>query len=216
MRILAVGAHLDDIEISCGGLLADAAMNGHEVKMIVLSDSAYTIYDGRVGRTREEALREGRQAADILGAELEVLDFPTKDVPFGSQSIEALDARIAAFKPHIVLTHWPYDTHPSHRNTALATLAACRYHNNVLMYEPMMPSGRSYHGFRGQLYYAVSPEGVKKKIEALKAHRSQYKKYGEKVWVDAVIARGTHRGFEIGAENAECFEVVRWQLRLRW
>jgi LmbE family N-acetylglucosaminyl deacetylase len=213
-RIFTVGAHLDDIEISCGGLIADATDKGVAIKMLVLSDSSYNRYDGQVARTKEEAYQEGSEAARILGAELEILDFPSKDIPFNSASIEAIDMRIAAFKPDLVLTHWTYDTHPSHLNTALATLAASRYHNNVLMYEPVMPSGRSYQGFRGQLYYRISELGVQKKREALMAHQSQYKKYGKEFWIDAVIARNIHRGYEIGAGHAECFEVVRLELNL--
>jgi len=66
LRILAIGAHLDDIELGCGGTLARAARAGHCVHMICLSDSAYSNYDGAVLRTRDEALREGRDAARAL------------------------------------------------------------------------------------------------------------------------------------------------------
>lgn len=213
-KIFTLGAHLDDIEISCGGLIGDATDKGIAVKMLVLSDSSFNRYDGQVGRTKEEAYKEGSEAARILGAELEILEFPTKDIPFDSTCIEAIDMRINEYKPDIVITHWIYDTHPSHRNTALSTIAASRYHNNILMYEPLMPSGRSYQGFRGQLYYKISENGIIKKREALMAHESQYKKYGKEFWIDAVIARNIHRGYEIGAGHAECFEVVRLELNL--
>ena len=39
MKIIAIGAHLDDIELACGGTIAKAVKKGHEVKMIVLSQS---------------------------------------------------------------------------------------------------------------------------------------------------------------------------------
>ena len=80
------------------------------------------------------------------------------------------------------------------------------------MFEPFTPSGRSYEAFRGQAYLRISPEGRIKKQESLKAHKSQHIKYGEKAWIDAVDARGVLRGYEIGAEFAECFEVLRWDL----
>ena len=66
MNIIAVGAHLDDIELACGGTLARAVKAGHRVKMVVLSASAYTYHDGRVLRDQETALTEGREA--IAGA----------------------------------------------------------------------------------------------------------------------------------------------------
>lgn len=48
MKILAVGAHLDDIEIACGGTLAKAIENGHEVKVLIMSKSGYTNINGEV------------------------------------------------------------------------------------------------------------------------------------------------------------------------
>ena len=56
MKVLAVGAHLDDIELACGGTLAKAIDKGHQVKMIVMSESGYTNYDGRIMRTAHDAI----------------------------------------------------------------------------------------------------------------------------------------------------------------
>jgi LmbE family N-acetylglucosaminyl deacetylase len=210
-KFLAVGAHIDDIEISCGGLLADATENSAEVMMLVLSDSSYDYYDGRKGRSKEEAYQEGQNAANILRSQFLVLDFPTKDIPYNSSCIEAIESVVNKIKPDIIITHWVYDSHPSHRNTALSTIAACRYYNNILMFEPMMPSGRTYQGFRGQLYQPLSEKAINLKTESLKAHVSQFLRYGEHFWIDAIISRNVHRGFEIGAQYAECFEVVRMQ-----
>ena len=66
-RILAIGAHLDDIELACGGTLAKAIKDGHAVKMVVLSRSGYTNYNGQVMRTDDAAMQEGRNAARVLG-----------------------------------------------------------------------------------------------------------------------------------------------------
>jgi len=214
MRIMTIGAHLDDIEIGCGGLIADAVAKGHIVKMLVMSRSGYTNFDGKVWRTDEEALKEGKVAAAILGVvDLEVLNFPIKNIPYNSTSVETLDKKITAFEPNLIITQWVYDTHQDHRNTALASISAARYYENILMYEPIWPSGRSYQGFRGQLYYVVSKDGVDKKVSALKTHESQYEKYGN-IWLDAVQGRGAFRGLEVKNGYAECFEVIRWRLGL--
>ena len=39
MKILAIGAHLDDIELACGGTIAKAIKAGNQVKVIVMSKS---------------------------------------------------------------------------------------------------------------------------------------------------------------------------------
>lgn len=69
MKILAIGAHLDDIELACGGTLAKAISNKHQVKMLVMSESGYTNYDGKVMRTPQDAVQEGRKVAAVLGVE---------------------------------------------------------------------------------------------------------------------------------------------------
>ena len=91
MKILAIGAHLDDIEIACGGTLAKAAEAGHNVKVLIMSKSGYTNKEGNVQRSDDVAGREGLNALHTLGIEdIEILDFPTKDIPFSSDVVNAV------------------------------------------------------------------------------------------------------------------------------
>lgn len=210
-RILAIGAHLDDIELACGGTIAQALSKGHAVKMVVMSDSSFTGADGCMERAQDVAINEGKLAAEKLGVnDLEILDFPTKDVPYDSKTVSALDRIIAEFDPTLVLTHWPFDTHQAHRNTALSAISASRRLNSILNYEPFPPSGRSYVGFRPQVYIDIT-DFIDIKIMSMKAHKSQYDKYGED-WVEAIYGRARMRGYECGKKYAEVFEVVRIEL----
>ncbi|MBF0344356.1 MAG: PIG-L family deacetylase [Nitrospirae bacterium] len=212
MKILALGAHIDDIELACGGTLSLAIERGNDVSMVVLSQSAYTSYDGRVIRTNDVAIEEGKNAAAILGiTNLEIWDFPTKDIPYHSEVVERINQKVNDFKPDIIFTHWPFDTHKSHQNTALSSIAAARYYNTILMYDPIAPAGRSYVGFRPQVYVDISSH-IDKKLNALKAHKSEYGKYGEK-WIEGIKARAHYRGYEIGTTYAEAFEVLRFELK---
>ena len=94
MKILAVGAHLDDIEIAAGGTLAKAIDYGHEVKALIMSRSGYTNREGSVQRTDEDAVKEGICALHILGIQnIEILEFPTKDIPFESDALRAFVPR---------------------------------------------------------------------------------------------------------------------------
>ncbi len=213
MRILAIGAHLDDIEIACGGTLAKAVDKGWQVKMVAVSHSGYLKLGGQEQRSPEAALAEGREAARILGVEgLEVLGFPTTRVPYDADVVQAIERVVIQFQPDMTLTHWTHDTHQDHRNVALATLAAVRYFNSLLMYEPMMPSSRSDVAFRPQVYVDIS-DHLDKKLASLKAHKGEYEKYGE-AWLKAIEARTKFRGYEMGCPSGEAFEVVR--LEWRW
>ncbi len=213
MNILAIGAHLDDIELACGGTLAKAVKNGHRVKMLVMTDSSYKNFDGRILRTREEALVEGTKAANILGIkDLRILDLPIKYIPYNGDSVEKINEVIDDFKPDYIFTHWIHDTHQDHMNTALATISASRYKTNIFMHEPFPPSGRSYMAFRPQAYFDIT-ETIEDKIMSLKEHKSQHDKYGDD-WTDAVRGRARVRGFESGYKYAEVFEIVRTDFKL--
>ncbi len=207
-RSLFVGAHLDDIELAAGGTAARLTGLGAEVKFLVMSSSEYTNYDGSHFRHADDAISEGVEAARTLGVtDLEILRFPAKDVENHSTVVESINRTIDDMQPTTIFTHWPFDTHRSHANTALATIAAGRYFNTILMYEPITPSGRSYVGFRPQLYVDVS-DSIERKLDALRCHRSEYAKYGEQ-WIEGVEARSRYRGYEMKAKYGECFEVSR-------
>ena len=212
MKILAVGAHLDDIEIACGGTLAKAVENGHEVKALILSKSGYTNFDGIIMREDNVAVEEGLHALHILGLkQIEILDFPTKDIPFHSVVVEAIDKVVNKFGPNIIFTHHPFDTHQAHVGVSNATMAASRRKNTVFFYEPITPSGRSYVAFRPQLYVEIE-NTINKKIDALREHKTEYNKFGKEDWIQGVHARCSFRGYEIGKKYAEAFEVLRIEM----
>lgn len=208
MKILAIGAHLDDIELSCGGFLAKASFLGHEVNMVVLSDSSYKNYNGKILRTQKQALLEGKNAAKKLKVKkLKILNLQTKKITFDYKTVELIEKEIDSFKPELILGHWPYDTHQDHVNTGLSTLAAARYFRNILIFEPLQPSSQTIEVFKPQLYVDVT-KFIDQKIAAIKRHQSQYQKYGPR-WIDDIYARARFRGTDVGYNYAESFQVVR-------
>lgn len=211
MKIMAIGAHLDDIELACGGTLAKAVEAGHSVKAVIMSKSGYVNYDGNVMRQDSIAVREGEEALHTLGIEdIEILDFPTKDIPYESSVIEAIDSRMSAFNPDVVFAHHPFDTHQAHVGVSKSTISAARRKNTVFFFEPIAPSGRSYVPFQAQMYVDITST-FEKKIEALKKHTTEYRKFGED-WIDGVESRCGFRGYEMGKKYGEAFEVLRVEL----
>ena len=204
-KILAIGAHLDDIEIACGGMLSKAIKNDHKVKMLVMTNS-HNI-DNAI------RLQETYNSQKILKVkDLQLLNFKDTYIPYNGDSVNEINEVINSFHPDLVLTHWVFDTHQDHRNTSLATVSACRCHNNILMYEPIHPSGKSYVAFRPQIYSDIS-NNINIKIKALKKYKSQYQKYG-KNWIEAIKGRAKLRGFESNCDYAEVFEVVRMEMKI--
>lgn len=213
MKILAIGAHADDIEISCAGTLIKAQEKGHEVRVILMTKSDYKNYDGKVCRTKKQAISEAKESFRLMGIKKYIVfPFQTKAVPFDVRSVEMIDKEIDKYKPDVIITHWPHDSHQDHINTSKAVIAAARYSNSILFYEPVMPSGRSYHDF-GREFYVDITENFLKKQETIKAHKSQHKKYGN-AWLEAISAKDRERGFEIGTQYAEAFQVMRWEWKI--
>lgn len=206
-NVLAVGAHADDVEIGCGGTVALHLEKGDNVHMLNMTESSCKSYDGRVVRSKEEADSEERNAAKILGVNLINLRIENKKVPYSPETIDAINEIIDRFNIDIIYTHWIHDTHQDHRRTTQSVLSAGRYVQNILMYEPEYPAGRSYIGFRNQYYVDVTST-FEIKMNALKQHKSQVKKYGD-LFLNAVEARAISRGYDISSKYAECFEVVR-------
>lgn len=212
MKILAIGAHLDDIEIACGGTLAKAIDHGHQVKALVMSKSGYTNTDGSVQRRDETAVEEGKRALAVLGVkDIKILGFATKDIPFASEVINEIDIVLEEYDPDVIFTHHPFDTHQAHVGVSNASIAAARRKNTVFFYEPITPSGRSYVAFRPQLY--VDVEGyIDQKINSLREHKTEYEKFGKEDWITGVKCRSGFRGYEIGKKYAEAFEILRLEM----
>lgn len=212
MKVLAVGAHLDDIEIACGGTLAKAVEAGHDVKVLIMSKSGYTDKEGKIQRSDEIAVEEGMNALHVLGIQdIEILDFTTKDISFQSDVVNAIDVIMSFYNPDIIFTHHPFDTHQAHVGVSNATIAAARRKNTVFFYEPITPSGRSYVAFKSQLYVDIE-NTLEKKIASLREHKSEYNKFGEEDWIEGVRCRCGFRGYEIGKKFAEAFEVLRIEM----
>ena len=61
MKILAIGAHPDDIEFGCGGTLIKYGLKGHDIYLLVMTE-------GGMGGNQVERRKEQEEAAQLLGA----------------------------------------------------------------------------------------------------------------------------------------------------
>jgi LmbE family N-acetylglucosaminyl deacetylase len=117
-RILAVGAHPDDIEIRCGGTLARYAEMGHHVMMAYATNGNkghLTIPSAELAQIRE---KESRAAAAVIGAEVFWLNFPDAELFYDKETRLAFVDMIRQARPDIILTHWREAYHPDHMATS--------------------------------------------------------------------------------------------------
>ena len=201
MKIMAIGAHSDDVEIGCGGTIARAIREGHEATIIVVTEPA--------GGDRPDWHRETLDAATVLGADIRTLRYEQDSYILNRELITDLSRLVRDIQPDIVFAMWRHDTHQDHRITCKATLAASRDVKMVLTMEGVAPARLIEQMFTPRAYIRLTEKDIAIKIKAIEAHRSQADKYGAQ-WAEGMKARAMVRGAETNAQYAEAFDVV-WQ-----
>jgi LmbE family N-acetylglucosaminyl deacetylase len=185
-RVLAVGAHPDDIEFGCGGTLAKWARGGAHVELLVLTDGSKGTWDldqdlGALVATRRD---EQRAAAHTLGAaHVHFLDAVDGELEADVERRREVSAVIRASRPDTVLGHDPwkqYRLHPDHRHAGQLVIdgivAARDPHYFPDAGIPHRPSRLLL--FEAQVVdhvEALSARDVAAKVEALLCHRSQWR-----------------------------------------
>jgi N-acetylglucosamine malate deacetylase 1 len=123
MNVLAVGAHPDDLEISCGGTILRLVQSGAKVVMAVMTDGRAN----PLGNPDEIAARrrnETQHSVNIAGAELAWLGFPDGRLVDDIPARLALIALMMRVQPDLIITHAPDDYHSDHNTTSKLVCAS--------------------------------------------------------------------------------------------
>jgi len=210
LRILAVGAHPDDIEFGCGGILLVEAERGTQISMCVCSRGE----SGSSG-TPDEREAEATKAAESLGARLEFLDLG------GDSHIEvsvanrlALARCIRATQPHVLLSPVTTpDQHPDHaavghlsrdaarlaRYGGIAELGEVASHAVIHSFGYAVTPGAEPPGKRGAIRVDITAQFARW-IELMECHRTQLR---TRRYIDLQTARARLLGLEAGVEYAQ-------------
>ncbi|MFF8013930.1 PIG-L family deacetylase [Streptomyces sp. NPDC007929] len=197
-RVLAVGAHPDDIEFGCGGALLRHADQGASITLLVVTDGALG------GDAVERAIEQAR-AAEFLGAKAVMLELPDGYPGPLHDLVTRIEAEVANSAPDLVYTHLPEDTHQDHLHTHRAVRIATRHLPNVLLFEsprsPLLSSGIG----------ADIGSVIEGKTDLLATHASQLRGRRE-LAAESVRARALLHGTRLGCSHAEMFSPLRFTL----
>lgn len=222
MRIMAFGAHPDDVEIFCSGTLAKYASLGHAVGIAVMTR-------GDVGSptlTREEiaAVREqeARNAAAVINADFYWLGYDDEFLFDSPEARRHVIDVIRQFRPDIVLCpDKDHDYNPDHTRTGQMV-----WDTHVMATVPNIPTGHPPTDHIHEIWFYDTLAGVdfqpefyvdisaqwETKTRMIECHKSQVDwlvaQYGKSPTYYAGI-QTRFRGYQVGCEYAEAFRRSR-------
>jgi bacillithiol biosynthesis deacetylase BshB1 len=201
LDVLAIFAHRDDAELTCGGTLIKLASQGRRAGILDLTE-------GEMGTRGTAAIRadEAERAASIMGlAVRENLKLPDAGIVNTPETRRLVARVIRTHRPTIVIAPAPQGRHPDHRVTAELVRDAC-FISGLAKVEPDLPKHRprkvihclTYRedGLRATFVVDISNE-FERKLEAIRCYGSQF---------DTVTQAG-----EVYPNGDPLYEIVRHQ-----
>jgi LmbE family N-acetylglucosaminyl deacetylase len=198
-RVLAFGAHPDDLEIGAGGMLTRLARQGAQVVAAVVSVPSL------VPQRVEEALA----GAKLMGVKLAVLNKTScrvEDIAMHSL-VAQFDAIVADVKPDVVITHSHQDMHWDHGLVNRATVSSLRrWPCDLLAYISSYEMNAQTKSL-GQCFVDIT-DTIETKLAAISLHTSQLPNMDVESSRDLARAMGRLAG----VQYAEAYEVLRLRL----
>ncbi|EKD28530.1 MAG: N-acetylglycoside deacetylase, LmbE family [uncultured bacterium] len=208
MKILAIGAHFDDVELGCGGTLLKHRDAGDQIYILVVSHSGYRSQTLRFSRLKKVAKQEGIKSAKILGAKLFCCNkTPTIIIPTEKLVLD-LELIVNKIQPDRVYTHSAYDCHADHAAIGFTSLRACRKCPEIFTYRSNWYIINGANGEIDDNYYVNISEYIEQKERLMRIFESEMKKVNY-TWIDFVKAQNKASGAKVGVDFAETFRCIK-------
>ena len=226
LDILAIGAHPDDVELSCSATLAKEISLGKKVGILDLTR-------GELGTRGSAEIRtkEAEDAAEIIGVSVrENLDFADGFFINDKEHQLEIIKILRKYKPEIVLCNAIDDRHLDHSKGSKLTSDAC-FLSGLRKIETNL-DGVNQEAWRPKKVYHyiqwknIEPDFVvdvtgfmDTKVAAVKAYATQFHDpkskepttpITSKNFIDSVLYRAQDLGRMIGVESAEGYTVERY------
>jgi LmbE family N-acetylglucosaminyl deacetylase len=196
-RVLALGAHCDDIEIGCGGTILRLVAERSEVELL------WVVFCSNETRAAEARASAQAFLHGSVKSRVVVHGFRDGFLPYSGAAVkEEFESLKREFQPDLVLTHYRDDRHQDHRLVSELTWNTWRDHL-ILEYE--IPK---YDGDFGSpnLFSHLSRSTLDRKIDLVLTH---FHSQAERQWFtrDLLQAVARVRGMECVAPDqvAEAF-----------
>jgi len=207
MRVLAIGAHADDIEMGCGGSLINHRNDGDEIKLLVFTSSAY--FDPITKNYREYGTiyDELVEASKVLNASHMCCGFEIHNLILTDSQIRRLQTEILDYKPDLIYCNSVNDSHPDHSAIGKMMRRYSRLCNKILMYKCSWYIGDEPIGIN---YYNDISSVFEDKTKLIQLYDSAAPNGGMKSWIECIELVNKYYGIMAGCMYAEGFEVLKW------
>ena len=225
-RVLAIYAHPDDCDVSCGGALARWSKEGSEVHLVVcaMGDKGSSDPLADIAALIEQREQETHDAAEVLGvASVHLLAHRDGELENDLALRGELVALMRAFRPDALVCPDPsalffgehYFNHRDHRVVGFAALDAAFPAAASPLYFPEhgKPTTIGVAYLSGSLepnVYVDVTATIDRKADAIICHKSQLGETGE--WFRTVVhERAEQAGRQVGVPFAEAFRRLQGQ-----
>ena len=205
-KILCLAPHPDDIELGCGGTVSRLTEMGKEVYYCAFSLCEKSIPKGFSDNVLKEELENSCKNLGIHNNRIYQYTFEVREYKRNRQLIlEELVKLKNELKPDLVFLPMPNDIHQDHCTISEEGIRAFKK-STILAYE--VPWNN--FSLENNLFIELTEEQLQKKIDALKAYKSQYfRSYANEEFVRSLAIV---RGVQGKSKYAETFNIIRMYL----
>jgi len=203
-RVLVLAPHTDDGELGCGGTIARLREAGVQVVYAAFSTARQSLPAGLPDDTLKHEVVAATARLGIPREDLRIFDYEVRKLSYSRQDVLEDLVRIRReYAPDLVFMPSLHDVHQDHTTVAEEGLRAFKG-VTLLGYELIWNNLT----FITNCFVRLEERHVERKAQAL----SEYSSQSDKAYasLDFIRSLARTRGVQIGAEFAECFEVVRW------
>jgi bacillithiol biosynthesis deacetylase BshB1 len=205
LDVLAIAAHRDDVELTCGGTLVRCVEQGYRTGVIDLTE-------GEMGTRGSVELRtaEAASAAEILGLTVRLnAGIPDAGVFNNQENREQLATMIRELRPTVVILPFYRGRHPDHRLAAELGRDACF----LAGLSRFAPTGGAAHKPRKVLYSLSYREDPLKPTFVVRLEETHFQRKMEAVRCYASQFDGADAAGEIFPTGQPLYELVETQAR---
>ncbi|GIO14281.1 hypothetical protein J19TS2_38360 [Cohnella xylanilytica] len=202
-KILAIGGHVGDMELTAGGVLASHSLKGDRIVTLALTAGERGVPEGReVGEYRRQKVREAEEFAELLGGEAIVFDVPDGELRNDEDMRLRVCDVIRRVRPNVIITHFKSSMHKDHNTTHLIVNDA-RYYAGLKPLERERPAH-----FASRLYYAENWE------DAVDYKPYLYVDFDQEAY-DLWVKAASRHWFVTGSKSFPYLEYYKHLVRVR-